>query len=63
MAQHPKKVLGCRRATIGCKRSRLPGWIFEQNGRRVHRAVLVNAGNDLMCVVIFAVITSHRLSP
>lgn len=63
MAQHPKKVLGCRRATIGCKRSRLPGWIFEQNGRRVHRAVLVNAGNDLMCVVIFAVITSHKLSP
>ena len=62
MAQHPKKVLGCRRATIGCKRSRLPGWIFEQNGRRVHRAVLVNAGNALMCVVIAAVITIHRSS-
>ena len=60
MAQHPKKVLGCRGATIGFKRSR--GLRFEQNGPRVHRAVLVNAGNALMCVVIAAVITSHRLS-
>ena len=59
MAQHPKKVLGCRGATIGFKRSRLPGWRFEQNVRRVHRAVLVNADNGLMCVVIAAAITSH----
>lgn len=59
MAQHPKKVLGCRGATIGFKRSRLPGRRFEQNVRRVHRAVLVNADNALMCVVIAAAITSH----
>ena len=59
MAQHPKKVLGGRDATIGFRRSRLLGWRFEQNGRRVHRAVLVNAGNALMCVVIAAAITSH----
>ena len=62
MAHQPKKALGCRGATIGFKRSRLPGWRFEQNGRRVHRAVLVNAGNALMCVVIAAVITIHRSS-
>ena len=62
MAHQPKKALGCRGATIGFKRSRLPGWRFEQNGRRVHRAVLVNAGNALMCVLIAAVITSHTLS-
>ena len=62
MAHQPKKALGCRGATIGFKRSRLLGWRFEQNGRRVHRAVLVNAGNALMCVLIAAVITSHTLS-
>lgn len=37
MAQHPKKVLGCRGATIGFKRSRLLGWRFEQNGRRTEQ--------------------------
>ena len=62
MAQHPKKSFGLPWRPIGFKRSRLPGRRFEQNVRRVHRAVLVNAGNALMCVVIAAVITSHRLS-
>ncbi len=38
-------------------------WLFEQNGRRVHRAVIVNAGNAVMCCVIAAVIVSHRWGP
>lgn len=36
-------------------------WLFEQNGRRVHRAVIVNAGNALMCTAIVLVIASQRL--
>lgn len=38
----------------------MSAWLFEQNGRRASRAVLVNAGNALLCGTTFLVIAAHR---
>jgi hypothetical protein len=36
-------------------------WLYEQNGRQIHRAVLVNACNALMCLATVVLITAHRI--
>jgi hypothetical protein len=38
----------------------MAAWLHEQNGRRVNRAVVVNACNAAMCVGISALIVLHR---
>ncbi len=38
----------------------MAAWLYEANGQRVGRAVLVNAGNALMCATTVLVIVAHR---
>ena len=40
-------------ATMAC-------WLFEQNGQKLNRAVVVNLANTVMCAVTLAVIVIHR---
>jgi hypothetical protein len=35
-------------------------WLYEHNGQRCNRAVMVNAGNAAMCVVTALLIVWHR---
>jgi hypothetical protein len=35
-------------------------WLYEQNGQRMNRAVLVNASNALMCTATCMLIAVHR---
>jgi hypothetical protein len=39
----------------------LAAWLWEQNGQRCNRAILVSAGNALMCLAIIGVIAWTRL--
>ena len=39
----------------------MAAWLYEHNGGRVNRAVLVNIGNSGMCVATVAVIVFYRL--
>ncbi len=39
----------------------MTAWLYEQNGQRADRAVIVNAGNACMCIVTVAVIVAYRL--
>jgi hypothetical protein len=39
----------------------MAAWLYEQNGQRADRAVLVNVGNACMCLLTVAVIVSYRL--
>jgi hypothetical protein len=34
--------------------------LYEQNGQRANRAVLVNLSNAVMCVAVIALIVGHR---
>jgi hypothetical protein len=36
-------------------------WLYEHNGQRFNRAVMVNAGNAAMCLVTSLLIAWHRL--
>ena len=36
-------------------------WLYEQEGQRFNRAVVVNAGNALMCLVVATVIVAFRM--
>ncbi len=38
-------------------------WLYEQNGQRLSRAVVVNGVNATMCAVTFALILVFRISP
>lgn len=38
----------------------MSAWLYEQNGRRAGRAMLVNAGNALLCGTTFLVIAAYR---
>lgn len=38
-------------------------WLYESNGQRVNRAVVINAGNATMCAATVLVIAVHRGSP
>jgi hypothetical protein len=38
----------------------MAAWLHENNGRRVNKAVLVNAGNAVMCLATVLMILQHR---
>ena len=38
----------------------MSAWLYEQNGRRTSRAVIVNAGNACMCAATLLVIAAYR---
>lgn len=38
----------------------MAAWLYEQNGQRANRAVVVNAGNACMCALTVAVIVTYR---
>ena len=38
----------------------MAAWLYEHNGQRLGRAVLVNIGNALMCAVTVALIVANR---
>lgn len=40
----------------------MAAWLYEQNGHRVGRAVIVNIGNATMCAAMVALIAVHRVS-
>jgi hypothetical protein len=39
----------------------MAAWLYEQNGQRVNRAVLVNLSNSLMCLAVTALIAGQRM--
>jgi hypothetical protein len=39
----------------------MAAWLYEQSGQKVNRAVGVNIGNALMCLLTTAVILSQRV--
>ena len=39
----------------------MAAWLYEQNGQRLSRAVIVNLGNTAMCVLTTALIVAHRI--
>lgn len=38
----------------------MAAWLYEQNGQRLSRAVVVNLGNTAMCAVTVGLIVAHR---
>jgi hypothetical protein len=38
----------------------MAAWLYEHNGQRVNRAVVVNVSNALMCIAVTALIAVHR---
>lgn len=38
----------------------MAAWLYEQNGQRMGRAVVINLGNTAMCIVTAALIVAHR---
>lgn len=38
----------------------MAAWLYEQNGQRMNRAIVVNVGNTIMCVVTTIVILWFR---
>jgi hypothetical protein len=38
----------------------MAAWLYEQDGQRLGRAVIVNIGNATMCAVTVALIVAHR---
>ena len=38
----------------------MAAWLYEQNGQRLSKAVIVNLGNTAMCAVTAALIVAHR---
>jgi uncharacterized RDD family membrane protein YckC len=41
----------------------MAAWLYEHNGQRLGRAVIVNIGNATMCTVTVALIVAHRNWP
>ena len=39
----------------------MAAWLYEHNGRRLNRAVMVNIGNAAMCLATSVLIIAHRL--
>jgi hypothetical protein len=38
----------------------MAAWLYQHNGRRFDKAVLVNVGNAAMCLLTLVVISQHR---
>ncbi len=43
-----------------CANTTMAAWIYEAEGQLVNRAVVVNAGNALMCAATILAIAIHR---
>lgn len=43
-----------------CANATMAAWLYEVEGQRVSRAVVVNAGNALMCAATILAIAIHR---
>lgn len=41
----------------------MAAWLYESNGQRFSRAVVINAGNAAMCAGTLLVIAAHRSLP
>ncbi len=41
----------------------MAAWLYESNGQRLSRAVVINAGNAAMCAGTLLVIGAHRSLP
>ena len=41
----------------------MAAWLYEQNGQRLGRAVVVNLGNSAMCAATVLLIAVYRLFP
>ena len=41
----------------------MAAWLYEQNGQRLSRAVVINIGNAAMCAVTVALIVAYRRWP
>lgn len=41
----------------------MTAWLYEHNGQRVNRAVMVNIGNATMCAATVVLIVAHRSWP
>ena len=41
----------------------MAAWLYEHNGQRINRAVMVNIGNATMCAATVVLITAHRSWP
>lgn len=41
----------------------MAAWLYETTGQRASRAMVVNAGNALMCAATIVVIALHRVWP
>jgi len=41
----------------------MAAWLYEQNGQRLGRAVVVNIGNAAMCAATVVLIIVHRVLP
>lgn len=41
----------------------MAAWLYEQNGQRLGRAVVVNIGNSAMCAATVVLILAHRPWP
>lgn len=39
----------------------MAAWLYEHNGQRVHRAVVINLSNAAMCAATIGLIVRHRL--
>jgi len=39
----------------------MAAWLYEHNGRRLNRAIAVNACNSLMCLATSVLIVSYRM--
>ena len=39
----------------------MAGWLYEQNWWRLHRGVIGNIGNALMCLATVALIVAYRV--
>jgi hypothetical protein len=39
----------------------MAAWLFENNGQRLSRAVVINACNAVMCIMTVVLIVGHRL--
>lgn len=44
-----------------CANASMAAWLYENNGRRTNRAVVVSACNAVMCLVTVALIVRLRL--
>ena len=38
----------------------MSAWLYENNGRRVNKAIAVTAGNSVMCLLACALIVAYR---